>query len=193
MNNTRQKLRNEIRARRQLLTAWQQRRASQAILERLRGHPLFINSRHIAFYLANDGEIDPGPLMLLAQQAGKHCYLPVIRPDLSLRFARYRPGDPLQKNRYGIAEPCGRRGHIHRKNLDIVMMPLVAFDREGGRLGMGGGFYDRSLPTAGAGRLTNKPLLMGLAHAFQEVEQLQLEAWDTRLEMIVTDNALIRV
>jgi 5-formyltetrahydrofolate cyclo-ligase len=193
MNNAKQTLRNRIRARRQALPPSHQHRASRAILKRLSKHPLFLNSQHIAFYLTHDGEVDPQPLMQLAHLSKKHCYLPVIKPDRSLGFVRYRPGTPLIKNRYGIAEPCGRRGQISPQKLDIVIMPLVAFDRQGGRLGMGGGFYDRSFQAPGSTRHSKGPVLLGLGHAFQEVAYLELEDWDVKLAVIATEKELIRV
>lgn len=191
MNNSKRILRNNIRAKRQTLPPSQQHRASQAVLRRLAKLPLFLSSQHIAFYLANDGEVNPQPLMQLAHLSGKSCYLPVIKPDNSLRFVRYRPGAPLINNRYGIAEPCGRRGQISPQKLDIVIMPLVAFDRQGGRLGMGGGFYDRSFQSSARAR--RGPVLLGLSYAFQEVEYLELEAWDIKLAVIATEKELVRV
>lgn len=193
MNNSKHILRNSIRAKRQTLSPSHQHKASQAVLKRLGKLPLFLGSQNIAFYLANDGEVNPQPLMQLAHLSGKNCYLPVIKRDKSLHFFRYRPGAPLIKNRYGIAEPCGRRGKISQQKLDIVIMPLVAFDRQGGRLGMGGGFYDRSFQSFASSRHNNSPLLLGLGHAFQEVEHLELEAWDIKLAIIVTEKELIRV
>lgn len=192
MNNAKQILRNRIRARRQALPPSQQHRASRAILKQLSKHPLFQNSQNIAFYLANNGELDPQPLMQFAHLSKKHCYLPVLKPDHSLRFVRYRPGAPLINNRYGIDEPCGRRGQISPHKLDIVIMPLVAFDRQGGRLGMGGGFYDRSFQSSGSTHRSKRPLLLGLGHAFQEVAYLELEAWDVKLAVIATEKELIR-
>jgi 5-formyltetrahydrofolate cyclo-ligase len=193
MNNAKQILRNSIRARRQALAPSHQHRTSRAILKRLSKHPLFLNSQNIAFYLANDGEVDPLPLMQLAHLSKKNCYLPVIKSDRSLGFVSYRPGAPLINNRYGIAEPCGRRGQISPYKLDLVIMPLVAFDRQGGRLGMGGGFYDRSFQTPGSTRYSKGPLLLGLGHAFQEVAYLELEDWDVKLAVIATEKELIRV
>lgn len=192
MTTSKQTLRQRLRARRQVLPATQQRRNSQALLKRLGRHPLFVNSHSIAFYLANDGEADPDPLLLLAHQAGKRCYLPVIQADLSLRFVRYRPGQTLIKNRFGIAEPCGRRGQVTTRRLDAIIMPLVGFDRRGGRLGMGGGFYDRSLQSSADRHTGSGPLLVGLAHSFQEVDQLELQCWDVRLDVIATEKEIIR-
>lgn len=147
----------------------------------------------MAFYLANDREIDPAPLLTLAHKSGKNCYLPKIGRDRSLEFVRYRPGDPLLKNRYGIPEPCTQREIINPGKLDMILLPLVAFDRYGGRLGMGGGFYDRSLESP-AGRRSEKGIeLVGLGYAFQEHEKLELEDWDVRLTAIATEKFLIRV
>ncbi len=186
--NSKQILRNTYRTKRQALSPAQQRQAGRALVRILTRHNVFRQHRHIAFYLANDGEIDPAALLLHAHRQGKACYLPVIRPNLSLDFVRYRPGDPLHKNRYGIAEPGRRRGITRVNQLELVLLPLVAFDKQGGRLGMGGGFYDRSFQQQ---RRIGGPLLIGLAHTLQQVDYLVLEDWDVRLAAIVTEQGII--
>jgi 5-formyltetrahydrofolate cyclo-ligase len=96
----------------------------------------------------------------------------------------------LTPNRFGILEPDHRAGHKMPPHLlDIVLLPLVGFDRHGGRLGMGGGFYDTTFAFH-QGKKT-KPWLLGLAHSCQEVDELELAAWDIPLYGVVTDKELI--
>ncbi len=188
-------LRQSLRRQRRDLTAAQQHQASQSLLDHLSREPWFMNGRRLAFFLANDGEIDPAPLMALAQAAGKQCFLPVLHPLKfnRLYFARVRPDSRLTPNRFGIPEPSLRRASTAAPwTLDVIFMPLVGFDRAGHRLGMGGGFYDRTLAfTRHWPRAV--PRLVGLAHHLQEVEadRLPLQPWDIPLHAIATDREVI--
>lgn len=183
-------LRRQLRQKRRSLSATQQRLAAQKLHRQLAHHPLFRRSGHIAFYLANDGEIDPRPLLLTAQKMGKATYLPVLKawPRTRMVFQRIKPGERLQPNRFGIHEPRfapARQRPIWA--LDLVLMPLVGFDENGGRLGMGGGFYDRSLAYRSMRKKSHKPTLLGLAHECQKVDRLPLESWDVTLQATVTE------
>ncbi|PKL97099.1 MAG: 5-formyltetrahydrofolate cyclo-ligase [Gammaproteobacteria bacterium HGW-Gammaproteobacteria-9] len=176
-------------ARRQLTPA-QQRLAARRLYRQLAQHPLFRRARHIALYLPNDGEIDPRPLLHAAQRRGKATYLPVLNPWPRTRmvFQRIEPGERLRRNRFGIPEPVIRTARQRRVwALDLLLMPLVGFDGNGGRLGMGGGFYDRSLAYRAMRKKSHKPTLLGLAHECQRVDQLPLESWDVALQATVTD------
>ena len=147
----------------------------------------------MAFYLANDGEISPLQAMNTAMQAGKRCYLPVLHPlKLNrLYFVQHNASSPLKKNRFAIKEPRLNKAHITAPwALDIIFLPLVAFDRQGHRLGMGGGFYDRTLAFT-ARQQGRKPLLVGLAHSFQELPHINASHWDIPLHSIVTEREII--
>jgi len=179
---------------RRALSPRQQYTAAQALCRRLACQPIFIRSQHIAFYLPNDGEIDPRPLLERALKMGKKCYLPVVTPrcnKTALEFVRYQHNTPMQYNRYGIAEPkIKRSSSLPASQLNLVLMPLVAFDTAGNRLGMGGGYYDRSF--AFKQKTRNKmPYLLGLAHQGQQYTQLPKQAWDIPLAAIVTDKQWI--
>lgn len=183
-------LRRSLRQARRQLSKHQQRLASGRLFRQLAQHPLFRRARHVALYLPNDGEIDPRPLMLEAQRRGKATYLPVLNawPRTRMAFQRIMPGEPLRTNRFGIAEPRFRPARQRPIwALDLVLMPLVGFDEFGGRLGMGGGFYDRSLAYRKARKKCHKPTLLGLAHDCQKVDQLPLQSWDVSLRATVTD------
>lgn len=183
-------LRRKLRQARRQLTPAQQSLAASRLYRQLAQHPVFRRARHIALYLPNDGEIDPGLLLRAAQRRGKATYLPVLNPWPRTRmvFQRIKPGERLRRNRFGIFEPVIRSARQRRVwALDLLLMPLVGFDGKGGRLGMGGGFYDRSLAYRAMRKKSHKPTLLGLAHECQRVDQLPLESWDVPIQGTVTD------
>ena len=189
---SRSALRRQLRQARRQLPPTRQRLAARELYRQLAQHPVFRRARHIAFYLPNDGEIDPRPLMLEAQRRGKATYLPVLNawPRTRMVFQRIMPNERLRPNRFGIAEPAFRPNRQRLIwTLDLVLMPLVGFDEHGGRLGMGGGFYDRSLAYRGRRKNGHKPTLLGLAHECQKVDRLPLEPWDVSLQATVTDQS----
>jgi len=185
-------LRRHLRQQRRQLSVYQQKLASQKICQLVRQQSWFINASSLAVYMPTDGEADPLPLAVMAQAMGKKIYLPVLHPlnNNHLLFIRFTPQTPLQKNRFGILEPCLKGYGLMRHNtcqlqtLDLLLMPLVGFDPQGGRLGMGGGFYDRTL--AIKPNEYKRPRLIGLAHECQKVDQLPLEPWDVPLTGVVT-------
>ena len=144
--------------------------------------------KHIAIYFSNDGEIDTSLLINNLWQENHVLYLPVIHPfnKANLLFQRYEKNSPMRANRYGILEPKLNCTQIcPLANLDYLLMPLVAFDNQGNRLGMGGGFYDRTLARLHE-QNWQKPQLIGLAHECQKVEKLPVESWDVPLKTIIT-------
>lgn len=186
----RPQLRRLLRQARRALTPAQQRQAAQGLYRQLAQHPMFRRARHLALYLPNDGEIDPRLLLRAAQRRGKATYLPVLSPwpRTKMVFQRIRPGEQLHPNRFRILEP---RIDVARQRkvwaLDLVLLPLVGFDDAGGRLGMGGGFYDRSLAYLARRKSWRKPTLLGLAHECQKVERLAQASWDVPLQGTVSD------
>ncbi len=105
-------------------------------------------------------------------------------------FQRIRPHERLTPNRFRIQEPRANRKQQRKVwALDLVLLPLVGFDNAGGRLGMGGGFYDRSLAYLSLRKKWHKPTLLGLAHECQKVDQLTLASWDVPLHATITDQA----
>jgi len=190
-------LRKILREKRNRLSRHQQSVAAINLDKQIARSGLLQRSRNIALYFANDGEIDPRLLISRLMKYRCHCYFPVILRDKSLRFARYQPTDKLIKNRYGIPEPSHKSmdGTALRKPwvMNLVFLPLVGFDRLGGRLGMGGGFYDRTFQGTQRKKRLSTPLLVGLAHHCQEVEQLTVDNWDVPLSKLVTDQELITI
>lgn len=188
-------LRRLLRQTRRTLPPLEQKRAARDLYRQLAQHPLFRRARHVALYLPADGEIDPRPLLREAQRRGKATYLPVLKawPPTRMVFQRLRPGEKLVRNRFRILEPRAN-GSQQRPvwTLDLVLLPLVGFDEDGGRLGMGGGFYDRSLAYRARRKNWQKPTLLGLAHECQKVGRLPLASWDVRLQATVTDGGWYR-
>lgn len=186
---SRSDIRRELRGRRRALSVQQQRVAARQLAQRLRQLPTLALARHVALYWPNDGEIDPR-LLARIKPAKQQLYLPVLQtfPAHTLRFVRWSPRMRLRRNRFGIPEPRGARRPA--QSLDVILMPLVGFDAAGNRLGMGGGFYDRTLARR-QGVAPHKPLLIGIAHACQQVTQLDVAAWDIPLHLVVTDQGII--
>jgi 5-formyltetrahydrofolate cyclo-ligase len=179
-----------MRSRRRRLARAEQAVCAHRVAHHLVTTPLFLRSQRIAFYLAHEGELDPYPLMARAWALGKVVYLPVLRflGGRHLRFAQYRSGDTLRRNRFGIPEPLRPPSELARaQDLDLVLAPLVAFDAWGHRLGMGGGFYDRTLGFLQHRLCWHRPRLVGLAYSFQEVSELPVSPWDVPLQGIVTE------
>lgn len=182
-----------MRQQRRALTPQQRRQAARSLAALLGSHPLFLRSRHIAFYLPNDGELDLTPLIERAWSMGKRCYLPVVSPLYHNRlwFAPYTGEEQLVPNRFGIPEPDLPWSRMRQTwALDLILTPLVAFDADGNRLGMGGGYYDRTLAYLARRRVWRKPRLVGTAYGFQQVEALPSRPWDVPLHGIATDQSL---
>ncbi|MDE2030371.1 MAG: 5-formyltetrahydrofolate cyclo-ligase [Alphaproteobacteria bacterium] len=136
----------------------------------------------VAGYRAFRGEIDPAPLMKLLHARGACLALPVVtEKGQPLLFRRYRPGDSLRANAMGIAEPDISAPEAEP---DILLVPLLAFDRARNRLGYGGGYYDRTLTAL---RARKNILAVGIAYAFQEAENVPCGPGDAPLDRIVTE------
>lgn len=193
--SNRSELRKHLRRLRQSLTEQQQTAAADNLARNLLAMAELHRARHIAVYLPNDGEIDPHPYMAFARRRGVHFYLPVLHPIHRGRmvFSPYRDESTLTTNRFGIPEPEFHKG-LRRPAwaLDAVLLPLVGFDLSGGRLGMGGGFYDRTFAFSRRhARLA--PRLIGIAHDRQQVSRLPVEPWDVPLHAVVTEKACYRI
>jgi len=186
-------LRRSLRARRNALTPDDQRLAAERLASNLIGTRLFLTSRRIACYLPNDGEIDSAPVIEHIRRLRKTLYLPVLS-RLShdrLWFAEAGPKTKMTPNRFGIPEPVVQsRELVRAQELDLILLPLVGFDDQGNRLGMGGGFYDRSLEFLRHRHHWRKPHLLGIAYDFQRINGLAADPWDVPLQGVITDQAV---
>lgn len=181
-------LRQTIRQQRRALTLSEAATCAEQLAQQARKHPLLLRSDRIAAYLSSDSEIDPYPLLQFLWSAGKQVYLPVLVPfsRQKLWFARFNPNDMLAVNRFGIPEPVQRR-LIKPSALDLVLTPLVAFDPAGHRIGMGGGYYDRTFAFLQQRQHWHKPKLLGLAYEFQKQTTIKPNKWDVPLDAIATE------
>ena len=177
-------LRSSIRQRRRALTSSERRNASLSVSRRLIRLGLLRKGRRIAVYNAIDGEIDLSPLVYHAQRARCALYAPQI-VDMQARKMEFR----ALKRIHGTLSATGRR--IPPRRLDVIVVPLVAFDRYGHRLGFGAGFYDRKLSFMRLGR-NRKPLLIGVAFDFQRIRNFKPNPWDVSLHLVATDRRLYR-
>ena len=186
-------LRQKLRARRRALSADEQHQAARRLAVNLTGTRLFLTSRRVACYLPNDGEIDSAHVIRHIRRLRKTLYLPVLS-RLShdrLWFAEAGPKTKFVPNRFGIPEPVVKsRDLVRAQELDLILMPLVGFDDKGNRLGMGGGFYDRSLEFLRHRNHWRKPHLLGIAYDFQRVNGLVADPWDVPLQGVITDQAV---
>lgn len=192
----RRALRKKLRQRRRALTSAQQRQAARGLARQLFAHFGHGRGRHVGIYWPNDGEIDPRYFVQEARRRGFVIYLPVLHPILGnlLWFYRFDETTPFLKNHLGIPEPCApNQASRPPWALDTVLMPLVGFDLDGGRLGMGGGFYDRTY--AFKQRTPSRPpALIGMAHDVQQLDEtLPMADWDVPMNAIVTPTRRIYI
>lgn len=163
--------------------------AASNLCERLCALPEFINASKIAAYAAVNGEISLQLVIDRALELGKKIYLPNL--DLkSLRFSPYFHGQKMRINRFKLPEPdVSEDEMLAPEALDLVLAPLVVFDPQRNRIGMGGGYYDRSFEFRKQ-QGKDVPRLIGVAHELQKVDRLVAEDWDVPLDMVVTDGAI---
>ncbi|MBU0499754.1 MAG: 5-formyltetrahydrofolate cyclo-ligase [Gammaproteobacteria bacterium] len=159
------------------------------IAESLARLPIIQRSRWVALYQSDDGEVDLTLFQRHLLKSGKRPCLPVLRPGRVNRlwFAPFAPDKPLHLNRFGIPEPDTRRQPpLRLRAIDVILMPLVGFDASLNRLGMGGGFYDRTLASHAWSRW-RRPRLIGIAHECQRVHALETRPWDIPMDFVVTE------
>lgn len=184
-----QTLRKNLKRKRSSLSKYQQRHMSSLATQRLQRLPLFRSARNIAIYLPVRGEIDPSQLPTFGR-ANQQFYLPVLSlyKQHGLVFVRWNKRTRFRLNQYRIPEPIIKYSQLKpARKLDLVIMPLLAFDTAGSRLGMGGGYYDRSFAFKMRAGPRRKPALVGIAYQFQQSEPLPRQPWDVPLDAIVTD------
>lgn len=187
---TRAELRRTLRDTRKQLSPSAQQRAALGVYKTLSQQPAFRRARHVALYLAADGEIDPHVVAQQARLRKKTLYVPVLAkwPKTQMGFQPINHKTRWVKNRFGLKEPV-RNLRAQRKpwTLSLILLPLVGFDQAGGRLGMGGGFYDRKLSYLTKRVTWRSPRLLGLAHECQQVDALGVATWDIALDGCATD------
>lgn len=152
-------------------------RTNQQVCDHVAMHPAFVNAHVVGSYMAHNNEINPAALT--SAFLNKTWAFPRVEPTHTLTFVTHHPHQALNKNRYGILEPSGDET-IALESIDVLLMPLLAFDQRGHRLGFGAGYYDRSLANN-----SKHPFLIGLAYTWQEVAQIPNDPWDITLDDVV--------
>jgi 5-formyltetrahydrofolate cyclo-ligase len=193
MTINRNELRRAMRARRRLVTRADRLAAARRFAAAADRLHLLRPGRRIAIYLPHGSEADVMPIARRAWQRGCEVYAPVIthRRRYLMRFAPYAQNPSLILNAHGIAEPDHMpRERIDALALDVIFMPLVAFDARGWRLGSGAGFYDRSLRHLSRIRAWRRPTLIGVAYEHQLTDALTPHAWDVPMDAVLTESRI---
>jgi 5-formyltetrahydrofolate cyclo-ligase len=193
MSHDLNQLRKSIRQKRRAVSAFQQRHSEQLILQRLRMLPEFKHAKRIGIYLHAFGEIQTHKIIQYCFHQKKSVYLPMIcNMNQHLVWVKISQNQ-FQNRRFshhplGMQEPMATHGQSV-SHLDLLLMPLLACDRLGTRIGMGGGFYDKTLALAPY----HRPFRLGLAHHFQLVpETLHREKWDQPLDALLMPEQYLR-
>jgi 5-formyltetrahydrofolate cyclo-ligase len=183
----RRELRQQLDSQRRLITPADARLAGLRASRRAWALPLLQRAKRIAAYYPMGGELDCLALITEAWARGREVYLPVLH-GARLRFRPYTAVSRMVLNRFRIPEPVGGK-ELPPTALDVAITPLVAFDLNGNRLGMGGGFYDRSFRFLQQRKLWHHPRLVGFAYDMQCVTNIDSYAWDVPLDVAVTESA----
>jgi 5-formyltetrahydrofolate cyclo-ligase len=180
-------VRRRLRAERREIPADLRDAAAAAVAANLARLGLPKTGTRVAAYLPMDGELDPAPALSLARRRGCDLFLPVVTrfSRRSMRFSRLGAGAAMRRNRWGILEPD--RPGINGRWLDLALVPCVAFDANGERLGMGAGFYDRHFSFLKHRSAWCRPRLLGLAYEFQRTSGIDVRPWDVPLWGVVTE------
>lgn len=179
-------LRKQLRHQRRAVSSFQQKQAQQKVLQQLIRLKSFQHAKKIGIYLNAFGEIHTQKIIEYCFKQHKQVYLPMIcTMNQQLHWVKitqqqYR-NNQFSYHPLGMKEPMAGRG-LHVSTLDFLIMPLLACDIHGTRIGMGGGFYDKTLASA-----PHKPYRLGIAHDFQLIQQpLHREVWDQPLDALLT-------
>jgi 5-formyltetrahydrofolate cyclo-ligase len=185
-------LRARLREARAQLTPTQRIAAATGLVDHLEQLPEFLVDTRVAGYWAVAGELPLHAAVARLRARGQHYHLPVIAKGRHLRFAPLLANATLHPNRYGIPEPqCAESELLAPSAIELVLVPLTAFDRRGHRLGSGGGYYDRSFAFLRDVARPASPLLVGIGYSFQELPALERQAWDVPMDYIATERELI--
>lgn len=191
--NTRQ-IRTSLRQQRRSLSLNLQRKHQRSVLKHLKQSGLLKRHKRFAIYLHGDGELHTDMIIKTLLKMKKQVFLPVLYPYAKnqLWFYPYKADTQLVKNRFNIQEPPISGKAIAPSYLDVVLMPLVGFDNKGNRIGMGGGFYDRSFAFTKRNRKKRLPMMIGLAHDLQQCTNIKHQPWDIRLDGVITEKKVMK-
>lgn len=185
-------IRRQILSKRNALDHMQLASYGKNLAEQLTKHSLFKSARNIASYLPFGKEMPTDSIHTESAHFRKKLFVPkIIKGRLNqMLFCEIHQNSRYRYNSFGIKEPVSNNLK-HARQMDLILMPLVAFDKKGNRLGMGGGYYDRALSFRKNRTVWRKPVLLGLAYDFQQVPELPSQTWDIPLDGIVTNSQFI--
>lgn len=187
MDSLKKQIRRQLQEKRRQLSPQAQAIAAKSIAYQLFNQGYFRQAQHIALYMPFAGEVDTRLILEKAFLSHKFCYLPVVTHHM--QFVKVDNLASLSKNRFGILEPPFEANHVIEPSaLDLVLLPLVAFDDFCHRLGMGGGFYDKTFHFKRRSHL--KPYLVGLAYDFQHIEKIPRANLDVQLDEVITEKKI---
>jgi 5-formyltetrahydrofolate cyclo-ligase len=186
MDGTKREIRQEMRRRRRALSAAQRSAMGRAVARHVVGLRGFRDAGRVIGYVATDNEVPTEPILAAAHRAGKKVYLPRVSEG-TMYFAEYERGAGLRSGALGIPEPLGAQLEERDVADAFVVVPLLAWDSSGSRVGRGGGHYDRAF-----GGLTRPACLVGLGYTFQQRAALPRDAWDLQLDWVVTERGALR-
>jgi 5-formyltetrahydrofolate cyclo-ligase len=179
-------LRIDARKARRSITARERARASRQITDRFLNSRYFIASDTIGCYLSSWEEVDTSAIIERAWRAKKRIFLPVTGTHGYMRFRETMPETDLAMNDFGLWEPVSGRC-IDVSELDVVVTPLVAFDSQRNRIGMGGGYFDRTFAFLRNRQYWLRPRLIGVAFECQRVREIAPNPWDIPVFRIYTE------
>jgi 5-formyltetrahydrofolate cyclo-ligase len=185
-------LRRDMRRKRRALPPSVRKDAAQRIARHLARQSFVKPGARIAVYLAIQGEVDLAWFVALARRRRCRLYLPRLANGCRahMEFVAFDHDTPMRRNRFGIAEPGNDTAILPARCLDVVLAPLVAFDAQGNRLGMGAGYYDRRFHFLRDRQAWRRPRLIGVAYDLQRVARLAAQVWDVPMDACVTESGL---
>ena len=161
--------------------------ASSVIAKKVVASAWFRRAEYIGCYLSTQDEVNTWEIISRSWQMKKRVFAPICKKHFRMQFHEVTPDTDLCLNRYGVFEPVGSET-VTPRMLDIVIAPVVAFDREHNRIGMGGGYFDRTFSFLRHRNAWLHPKLVGLAFACQQVEEITPNPWDIRLSGTITED-----
>ncbi len=176
-------LRREVRARRDALLPEERERLGQAVARNLLALPPVADASTVMAFSSFGSEVDTGPIIEQLARDGRRVVLPRVE-DRTIVPVTYRSGDPVKPSSFGALEPAGGE-RVLPEDIDVVVVPGLAFDRSGHRVGYGGGFYDRFL-----GRLRPGALTVGICFSVQLVDEVPHGRGDRPVDLVVTEEGL---
>jgi len=183
-------LRKKAREQRNRYSSAEGQRAGEQLKNNLISHEILCQHQSVGCFISFDGEISTQAVIEHILTENKHCYLPKLKPNKPNRlwFMPYHLSSRMSQNRLGILEvdlPVNRALAISK--LDVVLLPLVAFDLKGSRLGMGGGFYDATF--SHLRNSDSRPKFIGLAFESQKLSNLPNDPWDLPLDGVCSEQS----